>query len=138
MALAQGALGTIGFYIFGVKSAIFWGVIMAIFALIPFIGPAIIWVPASLFLIINGIIANSYWEIGMGIGLFVYGVAIISTIDNILRIKLIGGKSEVHPLTGLIGIIGGIELFGLIGIFVGPILLSLLITLFKDFSGKYA
>jgi len=137
VAIAQGALGAIGFYIFGVESALFWGVVMAIFALIPLIGPAIIWVPAALFLLVNGILINSYGDIGMAIGLFLYGIFIISTSDNILRIKLIGGRGDVHPLTVLIGIIGGLSLFGLVGIFIGPIALSLLITFFKDFSGEY-
>jgi len=137
VAIVQGALGAIGFYIFGIESAIFWGVIMAIFALLPLIGPAIIWIPASLFLLINGIISNSYFGMGMGIGLFLYGIFIISISDNLLRVKLIGGRSDVHPLTVLIGIIGGINLFGLVGIFIGPIALSLLITFFKDFSGEY-
>jgi len=138
VAIAQGALGAIGFYIFGIDSALFWGVVMAIFALLPLIGPAIIWIPASIFLIINGIIVNEYFEIGKGIGLILYGIFVISTSDNILRIKIVGGKGDVHPLTVLIGIIGGLSLFGLIGIFVGPIALSLLITFFKDFSGDYA
>jgi predicted PurR-regulated permease PerM len=137
VAIVQGTLGTIGFYIFGVESAIFWGVVMTIFALLPLIGPAIIWLPASVFLLIDGIIFNSYWDIGMSIGLFLYGVFIISLSDNILRLKLVGAKGDVHPLTVLVGIIGGINLFGLIGIFVGPIALSLLITFFRDFSGNY-
>ncbi|MFH0868421.1 MAG: AI-2E family transporter, partial [Candidatus Woesearchaeota archaeon] len=137
VAVAQGAVGAVGFYIFGVKSAIFWGVVMAIFALLPLIGPAIIWVPAALLLVINGIIINSYWGIGLGIGLFLYGVFIISTIDNLLRMKIIGDTSNVHPLTVLVGIIGGINLFGLVGIFIGPIALSLLITFFRDFSRNY-
>jgi len=137
VAIAQGVLGTIGFYIFGVESPIFWGVVMAIFALLPLIGPAIIWVPASIFLLINGIIINSYWSMGMGIGLFVYGILIISTSDNLLRMKLVGGRADVHPLTVLLGIIGGINLFGLVGIFIGPIALSLLITFFRDFSEGY-
>lgn len=137
VAIVQGALGAVGFFIFGIQSPIFWGVVMAIFALLPLIGPAIIWVPAAILLIINGILFNSYLGIGMGIGLFLYGIFIISTSDNILRIKLVGSSADVHPLTVLIGIIGGINLFGLIGIFIGPIALSLLITYFRDFRGEY-
>lgn len=137
-AIVQGTLGAIGFYIFGVPSALFWGVVMAIFALLPLIGPAIVWVPAAAFVVINGVITNSYLLMGKGIGLFLYGAFIISTIDYFLRIKLIGSRSDVHPLIVLIGIIGGINLFGLMGIFIGPIILSLLVTFFKDFSGKYA
>ena len=138
VAIAQGVIGTIGFYIFGVPSAIFWGIAMAIFSLLPVLGPPLVWLPAAIFLFINGIVTNSYWTMGMGIGLFLYGAFIISTVDNLLRIKLIGDRSDVHPLTVLIGIIGGINLFGFIGIFVGPIILSLLITYFRDFSGKYS
>ena len=134
VAIVQGTLGAIGFYIFGVESAIFWGVVMVIFALLPLIGPAIIWGPASLFLIFNGVIINSYFDIGKGIGLILYGIFIMSISDNLLRVKIIGGQADVHPLTVLIGIIGGLSLFGLIGIFVGPIILSLLITFFKDLS----
>jgi len=137
VAIVQGALGTIGFYIFGVPSPLFWGVVMAIFALVPVIGPAIIWIPASFFLIINGVLVNSYGIMGRGIGLFLFGLFIISTIDNILRIKLVGGSAEVHPLTVLIGLIGGVNLFGLTGIFIGPIILSLLVTYLKDFSKGY-
>ena len=138
VAIVQGTLGAIGFYVFGIDSAIFWGVVMAIFAPLPLIGPAIIWIPASIFLIINGIIVNEYFDIGKGIGLILYGILIISTSDNILRVKIIGGRGDVHPLTVLIGILGGLSLFGLIVIFVVPIALSLLITFFKDFSQEYA
>jgi predicted PurR-regulated permease PerM len=138
VAIVQGVLGAIGFYIFGIESAIFWGVVMSIFALLPLMGPTIIWIPASLLLLANGIIANSYWGMGMGVGLLLYGILIISASDNILRLKIIGGRADVHPLTVLVGIIGGINLFGLTGIFIGPIALSLLITFFRDFSENYS
>jgi len=137
VAIAQGVIGTIGFFIFGVPSPLFWGVIMSIFALLPVIGPAIIWVPASIFIIINGLIFNSYSIVGRGVGLLLFGVFIISTADNILRVKLVGDSGEVHPLTVLIGLIGGVNLFGLTGIFIGPILLSLLVTYLRDFSRRY-
>lgn len=136
-AIAQGALGIIGFYIFDIPSPIFWGVLMSIFALLPMVGPAIIWLPASLLKIINGMAMGSYWELAMGIGLLAYGFFIISTIDNLLRIKIIGDKGDVHPVTVIIGLIGGISLFGLPGIFVGPIILSLLLTYFEDFAKSY-
>jgi predicted PurR-regulated permease PerM len=137
VAIAQGILGAIGFYVFGLESAIFWGIVMSVFALLPIIGPAIIWLPTSLFMIINGITGDSYADIGKGIGLLLYGIIIISTSDNLLRIKIIGDQGGIHPLTVLLGIIGGISLFGMIGIFVGPIALSLLITYFKDFKENY-
>ena len=137
-ALAQGALGIIGFYIFGIPSPIFWGVLLSVFALLPMIGPAIIWLPASLLKIINGMVMGSYWELAMGVGLLAYGFFAISTIDNLLRIKIIGDGGDVHPVTVIIGIIGGISLFGLPGIFIGPIVLSLLLTFFEDFAKSYS
>ena len=137
VAIVQGILGAIGFYVFGIPSALLWGVVMSILSLLPIIGPAIIWIPGSIFLLIDGIVINSYFDIGKGVGLLLYGVLIISTSDNFLRIKIIGDTVEVHPLTVFIGIIGGISTFGLIGIFIGPIALSLLITFFRDFSGNY-
>lgn len=137
VAIAQGILGAIGFYVFGVPSALFWGVVMTILSLLPIIGPAIIWAPASIFLLFDGVVTNSYFDIGRGIGLLLYGIFIISTSDNFLRVKIVGYTGEVHPLTVLIGIIGGINIFGLIGIFIGPIALSLLIMFLRDFSSKY-
>lgn len=136
VAIVQGILGAIGFYVLGISSALFWGVVMAILSLLPIIGPAIIWIPGSIFLLINGIVINSYFDIGKGIGLLLYGLLIISTSDNFLRVKIIGDTGQVHPLTVLIGIIGGISMFGLIGIFIGPIALSLLIMFLRDFSSK--
>jgi len=137
VAIVQGALGALAFVILGVPSPLFWGVVMAIFALLPVIGPAIIWIPASILLVLNGVLVDSYFVIGKGIGLFLYGLFVISTIDNILRVKLVGDSGEVHPLTVLIGLIGGVNLFGLTGIFIGPIILSLLVTFLRDFSKRY-
>jgi predicted PurR-regulated permease PerM len=137
VALVQGALGGIAFYFVGIQSPIFWGIVMAVFALLPFVGSAIVWVPASILMLVNGIISNSYFIIGKAIGLALFGILIISTVDNILRVKIAGGRGGVHPLTVLVGLIGGVNLFGLIGIFVGPIVLSLLLTFFKDFSANY-
>ena len=137
VALAQGIVGMAGFYIFGVPLAIFWGVVMAFFALVPTIGTAVIWVPASLFLVLSGYLSQNYIMVAKGAGLFVYGLLVISTIDNLLRIKIIHVKAEVHPIIVISGVIGGISLFGIIGLFVGPILLSMLITYFETFKERF-
>jgi predicted PurR-regulated permease PerM len=136
VALFQGLLGAIGFYIFGIESAIFWGVVMAIFSIIPLVGPPFIWGPAALLILASGIVSGTYMDVARGIGLIIYGLLIIGTSDNILRMKLVGDKGQVHPVVLLIGIIGGISLFGLIGLFAGPIILSLLITLFDELRIK--
>ena len=137
VALAQGIVGMVGFYIFGVPLPIFWGVVMAFFALVPTIGTAVIWVPASLFLMLSGYLSQDYMMVAKGAGLFVYGLVIISTIDNLLRIKIINAKAEVHPIVVIIGVIGGVNLFGVIGLFAGPILISLLITYLDSFKERF-
>ena len=136
-AMAQGVVAIIGFYIFGVSLPIFWGVMTAFFALVPAVGTVIIWMPASLYLILSGYLTQDYITIANGIGLFVYGVLIISTIDNILRVKILEAKADVHPLIVIAGIIGGVNLFGVIGLFLGPILLPMLITYFETFRERF-
>ena len=131
VAFVQGLVGIIGFYIFGVPLPMLLGVMMAFCALIPTIGTAIIWVPASFYLILNGYFTNNAWIFGKGLGLFFYGLLIISTIDNILLAKIVNSKTHVSPILVLIGVIGGVTMFGVMGIFIGPILLPLLITYFK-------
>jgi predicted PurR-regulated permease PerM len=133
VALAQGIVATIGFYIFGVPFPVFLGVVVAFCALIPAIGTSIIWVPASLFLILS-YFSQDYWIFGKGIGLFLYGLLIISTIDNILLATIVHAKAKVNPIIVIIGVIGGASLFGVVGIFIGPILLLLLITYFETFK----
>lgn len=137
VALVQGAVGAVGFYIFGVPLPIFWGVIMAFLALFPVIGPPIVWIPASIFLVSSGYLTQEYIVIAKGIGLLVYGLLVISTIDNLLRIKIIQAKAEVHPLIVIAGVIGGVNLFGAIGLFIGPILISMLVTYFESFKERF-
>ncbi len=127
VAIVQGILGAIGFAIFGVPSPVLWGFVMIFFALIPLVGPAIIWLPAALWLIFTGIVTNNHLITFKGIGLLLYGIIIISSIDNILRPKIIGTRAKVHPAVILIGVIGGIGVFGLIGFIAGPLILALAI-----------
>lgn len=121
MAFIQGALVGLGFWIFGLPSPLFWGVIATFFALIPVIGAAVVWVPAALYLFFF----NSYI---LGIGLAIYGIIVISLSDNLLRPELLKNKIEVHPFLILLSILGAIEVFGFIGVFLGPIFISLLIS----------
>ncbi len=125
VAIIQGAVGTLGFIIFGVPSPIVWGMVMAFFSLIHVIGTPIVWAPASLLMILDGISSASNNEIFRGIGLFMYGLLIISTIDNILKPKIIGSRGNIHPVLVLMGVLGGISLFGLIGVVIGPLILGL-------------
>jgi predicted PurR-regulated permease PerM len=129
VALIQGALGAFGFWLFGINSFIWWGIIMTFFAVIPFIGTWVVWFPASLFLGITGYLQGETGLIWRGVGLFFFGLLIISTIDNILKPIIVAERAKVHPLLILIGILGGLFVFGFIGIILGPMVLALLQTL---------
>jgi predicted PurR-regulated permease PerM len=137
VALVQGTIATIGFYIFGAPFPIVLGVLVAFFALIPMVGTMIIWFPASLYLILTGYFSQNYNLLGKGIGLFFYGLLIISLIDNFLLPKLVNKKAKVNQIIVIIGVIGGVVMFGVIGIFIGPILLPLLLIYFKTFKERF-
>lgn len=126
-ALAQGFTGYVGYLIFGVKGAIFFAVMTSFFSLFPVVGTTVIWIPAALSLLINGKIPN-------GIGLFIYGVFIISLVDNFIKPKIIGDRANIHPALVLLGVVGGISVFGFIGLFVGPMIFALLITFIKVYK----
>ncbi|MEK6900979.1 MAG: AI-2E family transporter [Nanoarchaeota archaeon] len=125
VALVQGAVGAIGFFLFGVSSPLFWGVIMGLLALIPYVGTGFVWLPAALFIFVDGLSQDSTSLMVKGAGLFVYGAVLISGIDNIIRPKLMGEKAKVHPAIILLGIFGGILIFGPLGIIIGPVVLAL-------------
>ena len=125
VALIQGALGALGFFIFGISSPLFWGLVMAFLALIPILGTGVVWVPASLILVLDGVFQNSTHLIVKGIALFVYSFIFVGSIDNLIRPKLIGRKAKVHVAIVMAGIFGGILMFGPVGLILGPLILSL-------------
>ncbi|MBW2972871.1 AI-2E family transporter [Candidatus Woesearchaeota archaeon] len=133
IALIQGALGALGFWIFGINTFLIWGLVMAIFALVPFVGTAIIWIPAALFLIAKGSTEGNMTLIWNGVGLLLYGTFIISSVDNLLKPKLIGDRAGLHPVLILLGVLGGLTLFGFAGFIIGPLIL----TAFKSFIDIY-
>ena len=136
-AFAQGLIGGLGFLVFGLSSPILWGIIIGIAGLIPMVGTAIVWVPASIYLFLVGILQDSLPYMARGIGLFVYGFLIIGTVDNFLKPKLIGGRAKVHPALILIGLLGGLTVFGLIGAIYGPLILAMLVTFFDIYRTEY-
>ncbi|OZA61211.1 MAG: AI-2E family transporter [Sphingomonadales bacterium 39-62-4] len=121
VALAQGALGAITFAIVGLPAALLWGMLMAIAALLPAIGPAIIWGPVSVYLFATG----SIWE---GAVVVASGVFVIGLSDNILRPMLVGRDAGIPDWLVLVTTLGGIELIGLSGIVVGPLAGALFIA----------
>lgn len=123
-AFVQGAVGALGFWIFGVNSPILWGLVTVIVAILPFVGAALVWLPAAIFKLAAGETFN-------GLGLLFYGMFIISTIDNFIRPGIIGSRANIHPAVVLLGVLGGIEIFGFLGIIIGPLILSIM-TIFLD------
>ena len=123
-ALVQGVLLGIGFAIAGLPSPLVFGVLGALFALVPVVGTAVIWVPAVIWLAIHG-------ETGYAIFMAAWGVVVVGSVDNFLRPILISGRVEVPTLAVFIGVMGGLSAFGFIGLFVGPIMLGLVVALFR-------
>ena len=117
-ALAQGILAGLGFSVAGVQAPVLFGALTALFALIP-MGAPLIWLPIAIGLIfMNKVLA--------GIGLIAWGVLVVSTIDNVIRPLAISGASRVPFLVVMFGVFGGLTAFGVIGIFLGPVILAVL------------
>jgi len=138
VALIQGAVGAIGFFLFGINAPILWGILMTIFALIPLLGTAIIWLPISLIMILDGYLANENMMVLKGLGLLVYGAVLIAGIDNVIKPKLISKKAEVHPVVILLGVLGGLSFLGFFGFIVGPLILALFLALLDIYSKEKA
>ena len=122
IALIQGFLTGIGFWIFGVPNPVLWGSTAAIAALVPNIGTALVLVPAIGFLYLNG-------EVAQAIGLGIWSITAVGLIDNILGPYLINRGVKIHPLLILLSVIGGLGLFGPVGFLLGPLIISLLFAL---------
>ena len=124
VALIQGALGAIGFWVVGISSPLLWGLLMSIFALIPFVGTGIIWVPAVLFLAVTGYTTGNETMLWQAVGLFFYCFFVVAGIDNIIKPKIIGNRANIHPVIVLLGVLGGIKFFGIVGFVIGPLVLA--------------
>lgn len=119
VALVQGTLTAIGFMIFGVPNAVLWGTVAAIAALVPGVGTSLVIAPAILFLFLGG----STFAAG---GLLLWGVVAVGLVDNFLGPKLVSRGTHLHPLLILLAVLGGLFFFGPVGIFLGPLTVSLL------------
>ena len=138
VAIVQGVLGSIGFYAFGIASPITWGIVMTITALVPMVGTVIVWLPASLLLIGEGLTLNNNIIFWQGIGLFLYCALIVSTIDNILKPRIIGERAKIHPILILLGALGGLTMFGMIGFIIGPLILAIFSATIDIYETEYA
>jgi len=123
ISVLEGVVATIGFYFLGVQAPVLWGSIVAIVALLPAIGPLIVWIPLAIIAFLQG-------DIALGIGLALFGLFILTLLlDMILKPKVLGYKGHIHPIIILLGVLGGLGLFGLVGLILGPVILVLLMLL---------
>ncbi|MEO6716686.1 MAG: AI-2E family transporter [Novosphingobium sp.] len=121
VAVMQGIVGGLIFWLLGIEPALLWGLLMGFFSLVPAVGTGIIWVPVAIYLLVTG----SIWE---GSVLVFCGLFVIGLIDNLLRPILVGKDTKLPDFVVLIGTVAGLELFGLSGFIVGPIIAALFIA----------
>lgn len=123
-ALLQGTLGFLAFFVAGIPNAFFWGFMMAILSFLPVVGAFLVWFPGALYLFSMG-------ETLVGVGVVIWGVAVISTVDNVVKPVLIGRHGQVHPMLAFVGVLGGLAAFGFLGFLMGPLVLSLFAAVFN-------
>ena len=129
-ALAQGALAGLGYWVAGVDAPVLLAVLTALVALIPF-GTPFVWGAIGVWLLLNG-------QTAAGVGLLLWGMLVVSWVDNLIRPLVISGASRVPFLLVMFGVLGGLAAFGLIGLFVGPVILAIMMAVWREWLGQQA
>ncbi|HEX2994478.1 MAG TPA: AI-2E family transporter [Anaerolineales bacterium] len=127
IGVVQGALAGLAFWVAGVQGAAFWAATMAILSVIPGLGAALVWVPAVIYLLVIG-----RWEAGLA--LLIWSAAVVSSVDNLLRPRLVGRDTQMPDLLILLSTLGGLIVFGASGFVLGPILAALLLTIWDLYT----
>jgi predicted PurR-regulated permease PerM len=127
IGILQGGLAGLAFWLVGIPSAVFWGTIMAVLSIIPGIGTALVWGPAVIVLAAGG----HFLKAG---GLGIFCALVVGSIDNLLRPILVGKDTQMHELMIFFGTLGGIVMFGVMGMFIGPIVAALFITIWEIYG----
>jgi predicted PurR-regulated permease PerM len=128
--IIQGILGGFGFFIFGLHSPFLWGTVIAFMAFLPVIGASVVFIPATVILMAQG-------QIAIGISYLIYNVFYSSVIEYIIKPRLIGKGMQMNSILVFIGIIGGIKLFGIMGIIYGPLIITIFLTLAEIYRLEY-
>jgi len=129
VAAVQGALGGLMFWLLGIQAAVLWGVVMALLSLLPAVGAALVWLPVSLYLMATG----ALWQ---GILLLGFGILVIGTVDNFLRPVLVGPGARLPDYLVLISTLGGLAIFGINGLVIGPVIAAMFIAAWDLFSAQ--
>ncbi len=130
VAFAQGVVGGIGLYLAGIPNVVFWTFVMVVLALLPMIGAFFVWAPAATYLV-------AIDQLGSGLFLFVYGLLVISLVDNYARPIVIDRDAHLNPSVVIIGVFGGIYAIGITGLFIGPIVLAVLAATIIAFDEEF-
>jgi len=131
VALGQGFVALIGYWIFGAPSPMLLFALTALASMLPVVGAAIIYAPVAIFMIAEG-------QTGPGVGVLVYGLIIVGLTDNLLRFTLLKRLEDIHPLITVFGIIMGMNIFGFMGLIFGPILMSLTVLLIQVYRDEFS
>ena len=129
VGIIQGVVAGIGYFIFGVPNALLMTLITMIIGIIPIIGPWLVWIPIDIYLF-------SIDRTGAGLGLFIYGLFLINWVDTIIRPMIVSRRTQINPAIILIGMIGGLYVFGLLGLIIGPLILAYVILIFELYRKK--
>ena len=124
IAAIQGTLGTFIFWILGLPSPLLWGVVMFFLCMIPMAGAFLVWAPAALYLALTGHYAQAVVLVG-------WGVVVIGTIDNVLSPRLVGQRAKLHELLVFFAVLGGLEVFGVLGLVLGPVVVAITLALIE-------
>ncbi len=130
IGIVQGALGGLAFAVVGIKGAAFWATVMAVLSIIPALGTALVWVPAVAYLLITG-------QLAAGIGLAIWCAAIVGSADNLLRPRLVGSDTEMPDLLILLSTLGGLSMFGAVGLIIGPVIAGLFMTVWQLYGTAF-
>jgi predicted PurR-regulated permease PerM len=130
IAIIQGIFAGVGYWIFGLNEIVFWAAVSAFFSFIPFVGAALIWFPAAVYLMIT----QPLWQ---GIGLLIYGAVVVTNVDNVFRFSLQKKMANIHPVITVLGVILGLNLFGIPGLIFGPLLISYFLLMIKIYRKEY-
>jgi predicted PurR-regulated permease PerM len=130
IGIVKGTLAGAAFWVAGIKPAVFWGAVMGILSFLPAVGAAFVWIPAVIVLLIDG-------RAGAAVLLFAWCAGVVEGVDNVLRPRLVGKDTQLPPLLVLLSTLGGIVLFGAAGVIIGPIVASLLITIWDIYGAAF-
>lgn len=130
IALVQGFCALLAYLIVGMPEPFFWACVTALVSVIPVVGTALVWVPAGIYMIASGMI----WQ---AVFVFAFGVLVLSNVDNLVRFFIQKKFSDVHPVVTLLGVIFGLDYFGMAGILFGPLLIAWFMLLVKKYQEEF-